>query len=162
MTVTGVVKDPVALTMTVSAEFAATPERVWRLWKDPRQLERWWGPPGYPATFVEHSLHPGATSKYYMTSPDGEQFWGFWRVTKVDEPALLEVEDGFADDQGNPNPDMPVGAMRVIITAAGDRTRMEIVNGFPSTEAMEQLLTMGQEEGMVAALGQIEGLLAED
>ena len=51
MTVTAVRKDPQALTMTVEAEFAASPERVWQLWADPRQLERWWGPPTYPATF---------------------------------------------------------------------------------------------------------------
>ena len=50
MTVTAVRKDPEALTMTLDAEFDASPERVWQLWADPRQLERWWGPPTYPAT----------------------------------------------------------------------------------------------------------------
>ena len=50
MTVTAVQKDPVNLTLTLTAEFDATPERVWELWSDPRQLERWWGPPSYPAT----------------------------------------------------------------------------------------------------------------
>ena len=43
MTVTTVRKDPEALTMTLTAEFEASPERVWQLWADPRQLERWWG-----------------------------------------------------------------------------------------------------------------------
>ena len=50
MTVTNVHKDPEALTMTITAEFDAPVERVWQLWADPRQLERWWGPPTYPAT----------------------------------------------------------------------------------------------------------------
>ena len=31
--------------MTMVAEFDAAPERLWRLWENPRQLERWWGPP---------------------------------------------------------------------------------------------------------------------
>src|SRR5207253_5868467 len=48
VTVTAVRKDPQRLTMTIEAEFDASPERVWQLWADPRQLERWWGPPGYP------------------------------------------------------------------------------------------------------------------
>jgi uncharacterized protein YndB with AHSA1/START domain len=52
MTVTAVRKDPHALTMTIDAEFDASPERVWQLWADPLQLERWWGPPTYPATFT--------------------------------------------------------------------------------------------------------------
>ena len=59
MTVTSVHKDPEALTMTITAEFDATVERAWQLWADPRQLERWWGPPTYPATVVDHDLAPG-------------------------------------------------------------------------------------------------------
>ena len=60
MTVVDVRKDPQALTMTIDAEFDASPERVWQLWADPRQLERWWGPPTYPATFTTHDLAPGS------------------------------------------------------------------------------------------------------
>ena len=59
MTVKSVQKDPKALTMTITAELDATVERSWQLWADPRQLERWWGPPTYPATVVDHDLNPG-------------------------------------------------------------------------------------------------------
>ncbi len=50
MTVTTVDTDLDARTLTLVAEFDAPVERVWELWADPRKLERWWGPPGYPAT----------------------------------------------------------------------------------------------------------------
>ena len=70
MTVTAVHKDPETLTMTLTAEFDASPERVWELWADPRQLERWWGPPTYPATFTAHDLAPGSRVEYHMTGPD--------------------------------------------------------------------------------------------
>ena len=73
MTVTAVRKDPAALTLTVTAEFDASPERVWQLWADPRQLERWWGPPTYPATFTAHDLAPGSRVQYHMTGPTGDQ-----------------------------------------------------------------------------------------
>ncbi|WP_367618868.1 SRPBCC domain-containing protein [Brevibacterium sp.] len=53
------------------AEFAAPPERVWEVYADPRQLEKVWGPPTYPATVVDHSLVPGGRVTYYMTSPEG-------------------------------------------------------------------------------------------
>ena len=59
MTVTRVHKDLTALTLTVHAEFASDVDRVWQLWADPRRLERWWGPPMFPATFVAHDLSPG-------------------------------------------------------------------------------------------------------
>lgn len=162
MTVTSVRKDPVALTMTITVELDVPVERAWQLWADPRQLERWWGPPNYPATFLEHELTPGSRSIYYMTTPEGEKPHGWWGVLAVDPPRRLEVEDGFADDTGKPNDDMPTGRMVVTLDERGGKTVMEITSHFPSTEAMEQLLEMGQEEGMVQALGQIEGILAGD
>jgi uncharacterized protein YndB with AHSA1/START domain len=162
MTVTAVHKDPKALTMTIDAEFDATPERVWQLWADPRQLERWWGPPTYPATFTSHALTPGFRVEYHMTGPEGDQPRGYWDIVEVDEPTLIVMLDGFANDDGSPNPDMPVGQQRVTIQdVGGGRTRMSITSVFPSAEAMEQLLAMGQEEGMKQAVGQIDAILAE-
>jgi uncharacterized protein YndB with AHSA1/START domain len=163
MTVTDVRKDPHALTMTLDAEFDALPERVWQLWSDPRQLERWWGPPTYPATFTKHDLRPGGRVEYHMTGPEGDTPKGFWEVQEVDPPHSLAIQDGFANEDGSPNTEMPVGEMRVTIEEIEPgRTRMSILSIFPSTEAMEQLLAMGQEEGMRQAVGQIDAILAGD
>ena len=107
MTVTALHKDPTTLTMTVHAEFDARVERVWLLWADPRQLERWWGPPTYPATVEQHDLSPGGTVTYFMKGPAGDRHRGWWRVIEVEEAHLLVVEDGFADEHGKPNPALP-------------------------------------------------------
>jgi uncharacterized protein YndB with AHSA1/START domain len=163
MTVTAVHKDPKALTMTITTELDASVDRVWQLWSDPRQLERWWGPPTYPATFTKHDLTPGSRVEYHMTGPEGDQPKGYWDVLETDAPRRLLVRDGFANDDGTPNEEMGTGEMQVTIEEIGDgRTRMSIENRFPSTEAMEQLLAMGQEQGMTEALGQIDAILAED
>ena len=160
MTVTNVHKDPEALTMTITVELDATVERAWQLWADPRQLERWWGPPGYPATFVDYDLEPGTGATYYMTSPEGEKYHGWWEFISVDAPRRLEIKDGFGDDTGKRSENMPEGRMVVTLEALDGTTVMNITSHFPSLEAMEQLLEMGQEEGMVQALGQIEAILA--
>ena len=163
MTVTAVRKNPQNLTMTMEAEFDASVDRVWQLWADPRQLERWWGPPTYPATFTKHDLTPGSRVEYHMTGPEGDQPKGYWDVIEVDPPHRLVVRDGFANDDGSPNDDLPQGTMRLSITPIGDgRTRMSLESVFPSAEAMEQVLAMGAEEGMKQALGQIDAILAED
>jgi len=162
MTVTAVRKDPQALTMTLEAEFDASAERVWQLWADPRQLERWWGPPTYPATFTKHDLAPGSRVEYHMTGPEGDQPRAYWDVVEVTPPHGLLVRDGFANDDGTPNTDMPMNHFRVTIEeVGGGRTRMSILSTFPSTEAMERLLAMGMEEGLTLAAGQIDALLAE-
>src|SRR5437899_2172934 len=118
MTVLAVDRDPVALTLTIVSEFDAPAARVWQVWADPRQLERWWGPPSYPATVVDHDLIPGGRVTYYMTGPDDEKYHGWWRVIAVDPPHSLEIEDGFADDSGRPNDDLPTTSIEVRLTAA--------------------------------------------
>ncbi len=163
MTVIAVRKDPEALSMTLDAEFDAAPERVWQLWADPRQLERWWGPPTYPATFTRHDLAPGSRVEYHMTGPEGDQPRGYWDVVEADAPHRLVVRDGFANDDGTPNTDLPQGTMLVTIEQIGEgRTRMSIESRYASAEAMEQLLAMGEEQGLTEAVGQIDAILAED
>ncbi|MCB0972796.1 MAG: SRPBCC domain-containing protein [Acidimicrobiales bacterium] len=161
MTVTDITTDVEARTLVVTTRFDAPVERVWQLWADPRQLERWWGPPTYPATFVAHDLRPGGAVSYFMTGPEGDRHHGWWTITAVDAPHRLELDDGFADQEGNPNPELPVTQMRVDIAADGDATQMVITSTYPSTEAMEQVLAMGMVEGITAALGQIEAILAD-
>jgi len=162
MPVTHVRKDPTALTLTVTAELAASLERSWQLIADPRQLERWWGPPTYPATVTEHDLTPGGRVIYSMTGPEGDTHYGWWKVVAVDPPRSLHVEDGFGDADGNPNPDMPSMTIRFTLEEAPSGTVLTSVTTFPSLEAMEQLVAMGMEEGIRAAVGQIDGILAED
>ncbi len=162
MTVTAVRKDPQSLTMTLEAEFDASADRVWQLWADPRQLERWWGPPTYPATFTKHDLAPGGRVDYHMTGPEGDQPRGYWEVIEADAPRSLVFRDGFANDDGTPNTDLPGNESRVRIQEIGEgRTRMSIESSFASAEAMEQLLAMGMEDGLTQAVGQIDAILAE-
>ncbi|GAA2575393.1 MULTISPECIES: SRPBCC family protein [Streptomyces] len=160
MSVTSVDKDLDHLTLTLIADFAAPVERVWRLWADPRQLERWWGPPTYPATVEQHDLTPGGEVTYFMTGPEGDRHRGWWRISSVTPPTALEFTDGFADDDGKPKDDMPTTSVRVRLTDHEGGTRMEMHSLFDSREQMEQLVTMGMEEGLKEAVGQIDALLA--
>ena len=115
MTVTAVRKDPHRLTMTIEAEFDASPERVWQLWADPRQLERWWGPPNFPATVTQHNLAPGGRVEYGMMGPQGDRHRGYWEILEAEAPHRLVFRDGLASADGTPNTDMPLATTRVTI-----------------------------------------------
>jgi uncharacterized protein YndB with AHSA1/START domain len=130
------------------------------MWSDPRQLERWWGPPSHPATFVAHDLTPGGRAAYFMTGPEGQKYHGWWRIEEARPPERLRFEDGFADDEGNPNEEMPTTIATVTIAEDDGVTRMSIESKFADREGMERLTGMGMEQGMVEALGQIDTLLA--
>ena len=160
MPVVDVKTDLDALTLTIVADFAAPVERVWQIYADPRQLERVWGPPQYPATFVDHELSPGGRMNYYMTGPEGEKFCGYWRVTEVSEPDFFAFADGFADEQFNPNTDLPESQNVYSFAPHESGTRATFVATYPSAEGLQQVLDMGMIEGATAAIGQIDELLA--
>jgi uncharacterized protein YndB with AHSA1/START domain len=97
-----------------------------------------------------------------MTGPEGDQPRGYWEVVEVDPPRSLVFRDGFANEDGSSNPDLPMTTARVTIQdLGGGRTRMTILSVFPSAEALEQILAMGAEEGLRQAVGQIDAILAE-
>ena len=160
MTVTNVVKDFDRLTLTLVADFDAPVEQVWQLWADPRQLERWWGPPTFPATVEEHDLTPGGAVTYLMTGPGGDQHRGWWRITSVNPPKSLEFTDGFANQDGTPNADLPTTTVQMQLTERDGGTRMEMRSVFDSREQMEQLDSMGMTEGLTQSVGQMDALLA--
>lgn len=160
MTIASVHKDSETLTMTITAHFDAPIARVWEMWENPRLLERWWGPPTYPTTVVDHDLTPGGGVSYFMTGPEGDQARGWWRVLVVDAPHRLEFENGFADESGSPNLDMPTMIIRVALSEGSTgATQMAIVTAFPSFEAMKHIMSMGMEEGMSSAIAQIDAIL---
>ncbi|MGJ3192141.1 SRPBCC domain-containing protein [Paenarthrobacter nitroguajacolicus] len=161
MTVVSVDKDVEALSLTVVAEFDADVKRVWRIWEDPRQLERWWGPPTWPATFETHEFTAGGKAAYYMTGPDGTKARGWWQFTTINAPDHLEFDDGFADEQGAPVDELGVTHATVRLEPVGDRTRMTLTSTFESEEQMQKMAEMGMEEGLQEAIGQIDSLLAE-
>jgi len=161
MPITDVSSNPHDLTLTVIADYPVPVERLWDAYADPRQLERFWGPEQWPATFTRHDMAVGGRSHYYMTGPDGAVSHGWFRFLAIEPGARIELEDGFGDANGNPDPAMP--AMRMVFhfesTPTGSRFRG--VTTFPSIEAMERLVEMGMMEGMKSAMGQIDAVLAD-
>jgi len=162
MTLKTVDQDIEALTVTIVAEF---PVPLWRLWDayvDPRQLERFWGPPERPATFIRHDVRPGGRSVYYMTGSDGARAGGYWEFLDVQAPQFFEVRDGFTHDDGTPDPDLPTMRVTFDFTELAAGSRLTTTTYFTSAQELEQLLGMGMLEGTRAAMEQIDGVVTDD
>ena len=137
---------------------------MWQLWADPRKLERWWGPPTYPATVVEHDLHRGGKVHYFMTEPRGRaspRLVGSGRrstnriasISWTVSPTTTVI----------PNDDMPITKFTVTFTelaSGGDAHGHRVALPVARTRC-EQMIEMGMEEGMSEAIGQIAAILAE-
>lgn len=161
MPVTSIEKDADQLTITVHAEFAAPLQRVWDAYMDPRQLERFWGPPTYPSQFLRHDAAVGGRSVYRMTGPEGDSHYGYWEWTLVEAPHRFEVIDGFADETGAPNTELPGMHMSMAFEATGTGTRLTTLSRFDTLEQLEQVVAMGVMEGTSQAMAQIDGVLAD-
>ena len=147
--IVSVEKDYDELSLVLVAEFAAPIERVWQLWADPRQLERWWGPPSHPSTFEKHELVVGGEVTYAMAGASR----GSWRVTAVDPPRSLEFIDGFATSG------LPTTTVSVQLTDHDGGTRMELRFIFESRARMEQLERGGAFEVFPQSVGQMDSIL---
>jgi len=161
MPVTDVTPDIDTRTLTITAQFAAPVERIWQVYADARQLETVFGPPTHPATFVQHDLSPGRRSHYYMTSPGGEKYYGWWLIASVDEPRGFSFDDGFAlDDTFAPNEDLPVSKNTYSFEAIDGGTRATFTSAYDSAEGLQKVLEMGVVEGATLAINQIDDLVA--
>jgi uncharacterized protein YndB with AHSA1/START domain len=160
MTVVSSEKNAENLTLTIVAEFGVEPERVWGVWEDARKLERWWGPPTFPATFTRHEFEVGGESRYHMTGPAGETPRGWWRIEEIEKPRRIEFANGLAGEDGEPAPGVEPAREVITIEPTEDGTRMTVVTNFVDVAQMEKMLEMGMQEGMTLAIGQIDGLLS--
>jgi uncharacterized protein YndB with AHSA1/START domain len=147
--------------MTMIGEYPVPVERLWQAWIDPRQLERFWGPPEWPATFTRHDVNVGGRSEYHMTGPDGQRSAGYWIFEGVDPGKSIDVIDGFAQEDGSANDAMPTMRMRMTFEPTASGSRLVSVTTFPDLATMEQLAEMGMVEGATAAFGQMDQVLAD-
>jgi uncharacterized protein YndB with AHSA1/START domain len=159
MTVVSSEKDVENLTLTIVAEFDASRERVWEVWEDAHKLERWWGPPTFPATFTRHEFVVGGQSRYHMSGPQGETPRGWWRIDAIEKPSRIEFANGLASDDGEPAPGVEPMPTHVTFETTDAGTRMTVVTNFVDVAQMERMIEMGMQEGMSLAIGQIDGLL---
>ena len=158
MPITSVTKDPKSLTLTIVAEFPVSQQRLWDAWADPRQLERFWGPPSSPSTFTHHDFRAGGRSEYYLTGPDGEKWNGSWKFTSVDPIDSFEAVDGDCDDEDDAEDENGPASMKFTFETTPTGSRMTGIMRFSTLEALERTGS-GMEEGLRAGMPQLDALL---
>jgi len=156
MPLTSITRDVAQLTLTVVGDYPVPQKRLWNAFADPRQLERFWGPPFAPATFTRHEFKVGGRAEYFLSLPDGGKWSGSWKFTAVNPIGSFEANDGEdnAEDENMP------ASMKFTFETTPTGSRMTCVTQFPSVEAMEKV-AMGMEEGLRAAMPQLDAVLAE-
>lgn len=90
-----------SLEFSVSRLINAPRDFVWKLWTEPKHLNRWWGPKGLDMLTNKFELKPGGIFHYKMKSPEGQIMWGKFIFREIIEFEKLVFVVSFSDEFGN-------------------------------------------------------------
>ena len=156
---TEVIKNFKEKSIIVSREFDAPIEKVWQAYTDSTLLDQWWGPAPWRAETKKMNFKPGGYWLYAMVSPEGQKHWARMNYIAIDPLSGFDIEDGFCDEEGNLNSDLPVSRGRMSFSKTIDGTRVEFKMTYANETDVQKIVEMGFEQGITVCLDQLEHLL---
>jgi len=151
--------DKAAGTLEVTREFAAERQLVWDCHTKQGLLDRWFAPKGLTTKTKHMDFRDGGYWHYAMVTPDGQQFWNRLDYLTTDPIDGYTAKDGFCDEAGAVNPDMPRSDWTVTFADAGDRTLVTTAIRYASPADMQKVIEMGLEDGMTSTMERLDELL---
>ena len=148
--------------LAVTREFDAPLELVWRAWTESDLLDQWWAPKPWKAHTKSMDFRDGGRMLYYMEGPDGTRHWCRFDYEKIEPLKSFSGEDGFCDENGNVNQEMPEMHWNVKFSHAGRGTLVQVDITFASEADLEKIVEMGFKEGFTAAHGNLDELLSKE
>ena len=87
--------------MTITREFNAPREMVFKAWTDVNQLKKWWGPKGFTNPVCEIDAVPGGKILIHMQAPDGIVYPMEGELHEIIEPEKIIFTSIALDEKGN-------------------------------------------------------------
>jgi uncharacterized protein YndB with AHSA1/START domain len=145
--------------LTIAREFAAPRQMVWDCHTKQELLDQWFAPKGLTTRTKHMTFRDGGYWHYAMIMPDGPTFWSRLDYLTINPIDAYSAMDGFCDEAGAVNPDMPRSKWNVTFTDASDRTLVTTVVQFASPDDLQKTIEMGMEAGMASTLERLDELL---
>lgn len=145
-----------------SRRFYAPIELVWKSWTDHNLIDQWWAPKPYQAITTRQSFEEGGFWLYYMQGPESQINWCRKDYEKIEEPFFYSAYNGFCDEQGNVNEDIPRGFWEVYFSGEEDGTRVKVIVTFSAAEDMDKIIEMGFLEGFASAHKNLDLILIKE
>jgi uncharacterized protein YndB with AHSA1/START domain len=145
--------------LTISREFDAKRQLVWDCHTKRELLDRWFAPKGLTTRTKYMDFREGGFWHYAMITPDGQHFWNRLDYLTIDPIDSYAAMDGFSDEAGTVNPDMPRSRWEVAFSSAGVRTLVTTVVQYDSADGLQKAIDMGLEGGMASTMERLDELL---
>lgn len=148
--------------------FEAPRELVFKMFKEPEHLKRWWGPRGWELPVCNVDFRPGGVWHYCMKCVDesqgeyyGMESWGKAVYRDIDEPETIAYTDYFSDAEGKENEAMPATEVTMTFIDLGGKTRLVSRSEYVSAEALKTVTDMGMLQGITETWDRLEERLGE-
>ena len=146
-------------TITIKREFAANRQLVWDCYTKSELLDQWFAPKTFTTKTKSMDFREGGHWHYAMVDPEGQEYW-----SRMDYQTIRPIEnytclDGFCDESGALNPELPRAKWDVTFTEASERSLVHTVVSYASTENLETIIQMGMKEGLTSTMERLDELL---
>lgn len=145
--------------ITVRREFAGRRQLVWDCHTRSELLDQWFAPQGLTTRTKHMDFKAGGHWHYAMVMPDGQSFWSRLDYLTIDPIDRYSALDGFSDESGAVNPDMPRSRWDVSFEDAGAYTFVTTAVQYNSAEDLQKVIEMGMKDGMASTLDRLDELL---
>jgi len=145
--------------ITVKREFAAGRQLVWDCHTKRELLDQWFAPKPLTTRTKHMEFKEGGYWHYAMLTPEGQAFWSrldYQTINPIDGYLAL---DGFCDETGVVNTDLPRARWDVAFTDAGERTLVTTVVLYNSPDDVQKAIDMGLKDGLASTLERLDELL---
>lgn len=143
----------------VEREFHAGRDTVWAAWTESEILDQWWAPRPWKAKTKSMNFAEGGTWIYAMIGPDGETHWSRADFRNVKPKVTFSGVDGFCDENGTINKDLPVALWKNAFSDKGESTMVNIVITYDNLGDLERIIEMGFKEGFTMGMQNLDELL---
>ncbi|ASR48032.1 ATPase [Paenibacillus kribbensis] len=146
--------------------FDAPHDLVFRMFKEPEHLKRWWGPKGWEIPVCNIDFRPGGVWHYCMKCVDqnqgqfyGMESWGKGVYKEIVEPEKIIYTDYFSDAEGNINESMPASLITMEFIDLGGKTKLVSRSEYATVEALKTVMDMGMLQGITETWNRLGELL---
>src|SRR5579859_3575619 len=146
-------------TITVKREFAGKRQLVWDCYTKSELLDRWFAPEPLTTKTKHMDFREGGYWHYAMIDPSGQEYWSRQDYLTIDPIDRYSALDGFSDETGAVNPDLPQANWEVTFTDIGGHTLVQTIVTYGSAEDVDKVIAMGLKEGLTATLERLDKLL---
>ena len=154
MTKTQITAEPGMPLVTMTRDFGAPPELVFRAYTEPTLVVQWLGPRDLTMKVEHWEVRDGGRWRYAHTDAQGETYWFHGVFHGTPSPAAIVQTFEFEGAAGH------VCLETTTLERRGDKTLVRTVSAFSSVEDRDAMIAGGMEVGVRDSDQRLAELLA--